>query len=240
MISVLLFVLMFQSPIQKIESQNVRLYYSGATARQNAKGWLNFIQGVFKTDVKQIKYGQDRKINVRLCRDYLEFTRVSGLDSVFAPAQVNGILYVVCPDSSADGSYIEKLSRGVLLQLLTPLHSNGMPWWLIYSVAVYESGELQSLSPVPFISVHYLNDLEERIQNTSSGSNYEETLYYLGITGEFLEVKFGAGSLVGLLHEFTRANTFDSAIRRVLHVDKHRLEDEWRDYLKKEIRMLRY
>jgi len=236
MIGFLFFALMFQPSVQRIESQNVRLYYSKPITRENAQECVNLIQRVFDACVKQIQFGEDQRIDVRLCRDYLQFSHLSGFDSVFAPIVVNGVLYVVCPDNTANGPDIEKLSRSVLLQLLMPLHSHGAPWWLIYSAAVYESGELQSLSAVPLTSVNYLNDLEERLQNISSESNYEETLYYLGITGKFLEVRFGTGSLVKLLHEFTVPNTIDSAIRRVLHVDKHQLENEWREYLNKVMR----
>lgn len=236
MIWILLLELVFQPTVQKVESQNVRLYYSWPVTRQNAHKCLNLIQEIFEVDAREIQYGWHNHVDVRLCRDYLQFTQLTGFDSAFAPSLINNVLYVVCPNHKADSTLLEKLSRGVLLQMLTPLRVNGLPWWLMYSAAIYKSGELQSLSPVPFVSVDYLNDLEERVQNVSSGVNYdEEALYYLGITGKFIEVRFGAGSIARLLHEFTASNTFDSAIKKVLHVDKHRFEDEWRKYLKEQV-----
>jgi hypothetical protein len=168
---------------------------------------------------------------VRLCHDKYDFSELTGADSLFSPLWKDRTLYIIAIDDIDQPGYRTKLETGVIQGVLDGMRYNGAPAWLVYSVAVYESGEYKGLTPPPFENVKYFSDLEEKMQSASSATDLSDLLFYLGNTGKFLDMKFGVGSLMRLMHEFNRETSLDAAVNDAFHISVSELERDWHQYL---------
>lgn len=231
MINLLLVLAFLQVPVKLASNGNITIYRPIDVDASVTKEYLSTLEEMFKTYSTKLDFGKEGRLIVRLCDNRYDFSDLTGKDSLFAPLWKGGRLYVIAGGDLDSQGYKTRLETGVIQGVLNGMHYNGAPDWLVYSIAVYESGEYEAASPPPFENVRYFADLEEKIQSASSGTELSDLLFYLGNTGKFLETKFGAGALKNLIHEFRRATSFDAAVRGAFHTNASTLETDWHRYL---------
>lgn len=231
MINLLLAFAFLQMPVKSVSANHVTVYYPPGVDTSVATEYLSTLREIYETYSTELKFGQEGRLIVRLCHDRYDFLELTGKGSLFSPLWREGRLYIIARDDINSPGYRTKLETGVIQGILSRMHHNGAPEWLVYSAAVYESGEYKGLSPPPFESVRYFSDLAEKIQSASSQTEFSDLLFYLGNTGKFLDMKFGAGSLTRLIHEFEHMTSFDAAVRKAFGVSASSLEEDWQRYL---------
>ncbi len=230
MINLLLLFAFLQMPVRSVSEGNITVYRPIDVDASVTQEYLSTIQEIFKSFTMKLEFGQDERLVVRLCDNKYDFLELTGKDSVFAPLWKAGRLYVIAGSDTGSPEYRTKLETGVIMGILSRMRYNGAPGWLVYSIAVYESGEYKGLTPPPFGNVRYFSDLEEKIQSASSETEFSDLLFYLGNTGKFLDTKFGPGSVGKLVHEFRHVTRFDDAVRKTFHVSASTLEVDWHRY----------
>ncbi len=232
MINLLLVLTLLQAPVRHVSSQHVTVYRPLNVDGSVAKGYLSVLEQMYVTYSNKLEIGRRGRLRVRLCHDKYDFLNLTGADSIFSPLWKDGTLYVIARDNINEPGYSSKLATGVIQGVLTPIAYNGAPRWLVYSVAAYESGIYKGLTPPPFETVKYFSDLEERMQSASSPTDISDLMFYLGNTGKYLDMKFGVGSLMRLLHEFDRLTDFQGAVKRAFNISASELEKGWQQYLR--------
>lgn len=231
MINLLLVFAFLQVPVKPMSAGNITIYRPIDVDASTAMEYLSTLEKMFKTYSTELEFGEEGRLIVRLCDNKYDFSALTGKDSLFAPLWKGGRLYIIARSDINSAGYRTKLETGVIQGILNGMHYNGAPDWLVYSIAVYESGEYEEVSPPPFENVRYFADLEEKIQSASSETDFSDLLFYLGNTGRFFDVKFGAGSVTRLIHEFRRVTDFDAAVRRAFHSSAPVVENEWHRYI---------
>ncbi len=231
MINLFLIFAFLQMPVKAISLNHVTVYRSEDVSAAVAREYLSTLQGMYRTYSTRLEFGREGRLIVRLCHNRYEFAELTGKDSLFSPLWQEGKLYIIARDDIDGSSYRTKLETGVIQGVLNGMHENGAPDWLVYSIAVYESGEYKGLTPPPFGNVKYFSDLEEKMQSASSETSLSDLIFYLGNTGRFLDMKFGVGSLMRLIHEFDHSTSFDQAVMSAFHISASTLEHDWRRYL---------
>lgn len=234
MINLLLLFAALQMPVRHVSSTNVTVYYLANMDDNVAKKYLSTIDRLYLDNTSKFKVNSNQELKVRLCRKAYEFSDLTGADSIFSPLWKNGTLYVLNQGEPGDPNYRCVLEAGVIRALLDRFRQNGAPLWLINSVAIYESGEYENCSSPPVENVDYFNDLNEKIQGATSPTDISNLCSYLGATGKFFDLRFGAGSAIKLVQEFQHETSFDEAITKLFRMDRNQLESEWRDFLVKE------
>lgn len=220
-----------QMPVRSMSSAHVTVYRPVNIEASIANQYLWTLEKMYGDYSSRLGLGREGRLRARLCRDRYDFADLTGADSVFSPLWQDGTLYVIAEDDIDVPGYKQELEAGVIRGVLEGIHRNGAPTWLVYSTAVYESGEYEGIAPPPIENVRYFSDLEERMQSATSATDLSELLFYLGNTGRFLDMKFGVGSLKRLLIEFNRPTDFSQAVRNAFHVSVPQLEREWYLYL---------
>ncbi len=231
MINLLLLLTLLQTPVRSVSSSHVTVYRPLNVDGSIAKSYMSVLEQMYVTYSNRLQIGRNGRLKVRLCHDKYDFSGLTGADSIFSPLWKDGTLYIIAKDDISSPGYDKKLATGVIRGVLEPIRYNGAPQWLVYSVAVYESGEYKGLTPPPTENVMYFTDLEERMQSASSLTDLSDLLYYLGNTGRFLDMKFGVGSLMRLLHEFYQVTSFEGAVQSAFNVGVPQLERDWHQFL---------
>ena len=220
-----------QAPVRTMSSAHVTVYDPVDVDTSIASGYLWEFERLYSHYSSLLELGQGERIRVRLCHDKYDFARLTGAGSINSPLWKDATLYVIAVDDIDAPGYITKLATGTILGVLDGIRRNGAPSWLVYSAAVYESGEYEGLTPPPFENVRYFSDLEEKMQSAVSATDLSDLLFYLGNTGKFIDTKFGAGSFSRLLHEFNSPTSFSGAVKAAFHIGVPELEREWRGYI---------
>lgn len=231
MINMFLMFAFLQMSVQAMNLNHVTVYRPPDVDVSIAKEYLTTLQNMYDTYSTRLESGREGRLKVRLCGSQYSFAELTGKDSIFSPLWHEGMLYIIARDDIDGSSYRTKLETGVIQGVLNEMHENGAPEWLVYSVAVYESGEYKGLTPPPFGNVKYFSDLDEKMQSVSSETGLSDLLFYLGNTGKFLDMKFGVGSMMRLIHDFDHMTSFDQAVESAYHISPSTLEDDWRRYL---------
>lgn len=231
MINLLMLLALLQAPVRSVSSSHVTVEHPLNVDVAVAKSYLSVLEQMYVNYSSQLQIGRNGRLRVRLCHDKYDFTGLTAADSMFSPLWKDGTLYIIARDDISDPGYQAKLATGVVQGVLKRINYNGAPAWLVYSVAVYESGLYKGLTPPPVETVKYFSDLEERMQSASSPTDLSDLLFYLGNTGKFLDTRFGVGSLMRLLHEFNRVTSFDEAVNRAFNISVPELERDWHVYL---------
>ncbi len=231
MINLLLLFAFLQMPVRSISSDHVRIYFPSNIDTSVANRYLSALEKMYVTYSSRLGIGEDGILKARLCHDGYDFSGLTSDDSVFSPLWKEGTLYAIAGSDVDNPSYGARLGTCVIRGILNRISHRGAPGWFVYSVAVYESGEYEGLTPPPMVGVKYFSDLEEKMQSVSSGSELSDLLFYLGSTGKYIDLKFGAGSVVKLLHEFDHTTSFKAAVGNSLHVTIPELETGWYRYL---------
>lgn len=195
MLNLFLVLAALQMPVHYVSGASAIVYFPPNVQESTANGYLSAINQMYAGDTTRFKISRDEPIKVRLCHDAYEFADLTGKDSIFSPLWKNETLYILIQNDLNDSGYRSALESGVIRVLLDQLHQNGAPWWLISAAAAYESGEYKSCFPPPVIYVTHFADLEEKIQSASTPVNLSDLCFYLGMTGKFFDMRFGAGSL---------------------------------------------
>lgn len=216
---------------RSMSSAHVTVYCPLNVDTSVANGYLWELENLYSAYSSRLELGRGGRLRVRLCDDKYDFMQQTGADSMLSPVWRDGTLYLIALDDIDAPGYRTKLATGVIRGVLDGIHQNGAPAWLVYATAVYETGEYNGLTPPPEMTVRYFSDLEEKIQSVNSGTDQSDLLFYLGYTGQFLDMKFGVGSLSRLLHEFDRPTGFEEAVREAFHISVPELQHDWRDYL---------
>jgi hypothetical protein len=224
-----------QMPLHHMSNGCITLYYPAVISDSTASTYFSLIRELYVDDTAKFGIDCDGELRVRLCRDAFEFSDLTRRDSAFSPLWKDRTLYVLVQESVDDITYKSELNAGVIRALLDKIHVNGAPWWLINSVAMYESGEYTNCPSPVIANVDYFSDLEEKIQMASSPEEMSNLCFYLGETGKFFELRFGVGSLMRLIDAFKRPGDFNDVIKMLFHVNRGQLENDWRDFLIKEI-----
>ncbi len=222
--------------LSRISASHVIIYYPGKVGVAVATAYASTLDTICTADIGLFKAEMERKLNVRLCRDALEFSFVTGADSSFSPLWKDGTLCITVGNDLSEPRFRSALGAGIIEGILGRLRSNGAPRWLIYSAAAYESSEHRSYTPPPIESIRYFSDLDEQIESATSKSGLDDLNFYLGNTGKFCDAEFGKGSLVRLVPEFTYSNTFDSAVRHLFHQSAGSVQSEWHRFLQSLVR----
>ena len=220
-----------QVPARAVSSSHVTVFRPIDVDGGVAKGYLSLLEQIYETYSNRLQFGRDGRIMVRLCHDKYDFSELTGADSIFSPLWKDRTLYVIALDDIAETGYRTRLETGVIQGVLSGMRYNGAPAWLVYSIAVYESGEYKGLTPPPFENVRYFSDLEEKMQSASTATDLSDLIFYLGNTGKFLDTKFGVGSLMRLMHEFDRFTSLNAAVNDAFHISVSELERDWHQYL---------
>ena len=231
MINLLLLFTVLQAPVRSVSSSHVTVVHPLNVDAAIAKSYLSVLEQMYVSYSSQLQVGRNGRLRVRLCHDKYAFSGLTRTDSMFSPLWKDGTLYIIARDDISDPGYQAKLATGVVQGVLKQVNYNGAPAWLVYSVAVYESGLYKGLTPPPVETVKYFSDLEERMQSVSSPTDLSDLIFYLGNTGKFLDTKFGVGSLMRLLHEFDRETSFEEAVSRAFNISVSELERDWHVYL---------
>jgi hypothetical protein len=238
MINLLLLFVAFQLTLHHVSSADVTVYYPANTNTVVAQSYLSAIEQMYLDDTTRFKISREKELRVRLCRDALEFSSLTGMNSFFSPLwkvegseNGNGTLYIMSQGDLDDEGYKAALEAEVIRALLDRLRQNGAPWWLLNSAAIYESGNYKNCVSPPAANVTYFSDLEERIQSPRSRTELNDLCFYLGATGKFFDSKFGAGTLLQLVQEFRYETNFDDAVEKLLQVKREELESDWHDFL---------
>ncbi len=214
-----------------MSSAHVTVYSPVNVDTSVANGYLWELERLYSQYSSVLELGRGGRLRVRLCSDRYDFSRLTGVKAMFSPLWEDGTLYVIALDDMNEPGYRTRLATGVIRGVLDEIHQNGAPAWLVYATAVYESGEYKGLTSPPVENVRYFSDLEEKMQSVRSETDYSDLLFYLGNTGKFLDMKFGAGSLTRLLHEFDSTTSFADAVRDAFHIGVPELEHDWRAYI---------
>ena len=220
-----------QPPLRVMSAANVTVYSPTNVDTSIANGYLWEFERLYSHYDSLLAVGHGNRLRIRLCHDKYDFAQLTGVNSIFSPFWKDGTLYVIALDDINTPGYLTKLATGAILGLLDSVRRNGAPAWLVYSTAVYESGEYEGLTPPPFENVRYFSDLEEKIQSAVSATNLSDLLFYLGNTGKFFDMKLGVGSLSRLLHEFSHPIGLSNAVAAAFHIGVPELEREWRSYI---------
>ena len=239
MINLLLLLTMLSAQggsVHHVSGAHVTVFYPQNVDASVAKGYLTVLDQMYSNDSGRLQVGTRGTLRVRLCRDAYQFSNLTGADSIFSPLWKDGTLYIVVGNNLTDLDYASKLESGVIRGILNYTHSNGAPWWLICSAAIYESGEYRDCTAPPIESVRYFADLDEKIQGASSATDLADLCFYLGNTGKFFDLKFGVGALVQLMREFQHETTLNAAVKKIFHIDRAQLERSWREFLAREAR----
>jgi hypothetical protein len=231
MINLLLLLTLLQAPVRSVSSSHVTVYRPLNVDAAIARGYLSALEQLYVTYSNRLEIGRNGKLRVRLCRDRYDFASLTGADSGSSPLWKEGTLYIIARDDINDPGYNTRLAVGVIRGVLNSIAYNGAPPWLVYAVAVYESGQYKGLTPPPVETVKYFSDLEERMQSASSPTDVSDLIFYLGNTGKYLDTKFGVGSLMRLLHQFDHVTSFADAVSGAYHIDLQELEQDWHEYL---------
>ena len=220
-----------QAPVRTMSTAHVTVYSSVNVDTSIASGYLWQFERLYSHYSSLLELGQGERLRVRLCHDRYDFARLTGTGSFDSPLWKDGTLYVIALDDTDTPGYLTKLAAGTILGVLDGIRRNGAPAWLVYATAAYESGEYEGLTAPPFGNVRYFSDLEEKMQSAATATDISDLDFYLGITGKFLDTKFGAGSLSRLLHEFNHPMSFSEAVTAAFHIGVPELEGEWRAYI---------
>ncbi|MFZ1082776.1 MAG: hypothetical protein WAO19_12735 [Candidatus Kryptoniota bacterium] len=234
MLNLFLLFIALQSPLRHISGINATVYYSASMNTSIAKSYLPVIDQMCLDDTARFKIGFEDGLKVRLCQDAYEFSNLTGMDSIFSPLWKDGTLYIAGQGDLDDSSYRSILEAGVIRALLNRLHQNGAPWWLVNAAAAYESGEYKNCFSPSIENVDYFSDLDEKIQTASSPAELNDLCFYLGATGKFFELNFGAGSFLELVREFQRETNINEAVKALFHVERGQLESDWHNFIAKE------
>lgn len=234
MINLFVIFVALQMPVRHVASSTATIYYSRDIAATVASTYLSVIEQIYVDDTTKFKIGLAGGLKVRLCGSAYEFSDLTGRDSIFSPLCKDGFLYILCQSDPNDTEYQPVLEDGVIRAMLDRLHGHGAPWWLIRSASVYISGLYRDCSPPGGVDISRFSDLEEMIQSASKGSELSDLCFYLGATGKFFDVKFGAGSVERLLREFQHETNFTDAVGKLFHVNGEQVESEWRDFVTNE------
>lgn len=236
MARLLLLLFMFQVPVHYVSDANVIVYHPLNVRVSTARAYLSVLSKIYSDESEKLEVEARGKLRVRLCRNAYDFSDVTGMDSTLSPLWMNDKLYVIASRNLDDPGFRSALTAGVIHGMLEHIRSNGAPRWLIYAAAVYESGEYKECTAPPIESVRYFSDLNEKIQEISSGGSNADLCFCLGNTGKFFDIKFGAGSFLKLVREFRRETDFDAAVLKLFHVNRERLEREWRDFITEQVK----
>ncbi len=234
MLNLFLIFVALQSPVHYVAGKNTTVYYPASIDTSVAESYAAAIDRMCIDDTARFKIGFEQAVKVRLCSDAYEFSSLTGLDSIFSPLWKDGTLYIAGQGNLDDDGYKSMLESGVIKALLNRLRYNGAPWWLVNSAAIYESGEYKDCPPPLIGSVAYFSDLDERIQTASSPVEVSDLCFYLGMTGKFFDLNFGAGSMLDLVREFQHETNFNEAVKALFHVGRRQLEADWRNFIAKE------
>lgn len=221
-----------QMPVRAVSSGHVTVFRPIDVDGGVANGYLSLLEQIYETYSNRLQFGHDGRLIVRLCHDKYDFSELTGADSIFSPLWKDGTLYIIALDDIDRPGYRTEMETGVIQGVLSGMRRNGAPAWLVYSIAVYESGEYEGLTPPPFENVKYFSDLEEKMQSARSATDLSDLIYYLGNTGKFIDTKFGVGSLMRLMHEFDRFTGFSVAVNDAFHISVSELERDWHQYLR--------
>lgn len=217
-----------------VSGDHVTVYYPSTADGSIARSYLSILEQMYASDSDMFKIGTSEKLRVRLCRDSYQFSDLTASDSIFSPLWKEGTLYVIIHAGLSDPTYRSALEAGVIHGILSRIHPNGAPLWLIYSAAVYESGAYKDCTAPPIANVQYFADLDEKIQSASTPSELTDLCFYLGNTGKFFDLTFGVGSLLNLVQEFQHETAFNVAVKKLFHVERAQLESDWREFLGRE------
>ena len=224
---------LLQLLVHNVTGTNATVYYPSSVDESTARIYLEVINRMYLDDTTRFRISLKEELKVRLCHDVYEFSNLTGADSVFSPLWKDGTLYALIQGDLSDSSYRSVLEAGVVRSLLSQLHQNGAPWWLINSAAAYESGEYKSCTSPGIINVAHFSDLDEKIQTASTSTELADLCFYLGMTGRFFDLRFGSGSMMQLVHEFQHETNVSEAVKAVFHVDLTKVENDWQDFLMK-------
>ncbi|MCL5267044.1 MAG: hypothetical protein M1469_02940 [Bacteroidetes bacterium] len=236
MIKLLLLFAMFQMPVHYVSDAHLVIYNPVSVDKSTAQSYLSVLSNIYSIEAEKFGVEVRGKLKVRLCHDPYDFSDLTSADSSFSPLWRDGELYIIARGKLGDPDFRSALDAGIIHGILERLRTNGAPRWLIYSVAVYESGEYRECTPPPVESVKYFSDLDEKIQEASSADNLTDLCFYLGNTGKFFDLKFGVGAFIKLLKEFRKETSFDTAVKNLFHMHGSQVEREWRDFLVKQVK----
>lgn len=236
MTKLLLLLFMFQMPVHYVSDSHLVVYHPPNVGVSTARAYLSVLSRIYSEESEKFGMEARGKLRVRLCRDAYDFSDLTGVDSTASPLWKDGELYIIARTKPGDSAFRPALTAGVIHGILRHLRANGAPRWLIYSAAVYESGEYKECTAPPIESVRYFSDLDEKIQEVFSGGNSADLCFYLGNTGKFFDLKFGVGSFRKLVREFRKETSFDAAVQRLFHVERGKLESDWRDFMARQVK----
>jgi len=218
-------------PAHYLSGKHVTVYYTPKTGISTARNYLSLIDKMYNDESVKLGIGAGGRLRARICSDVYEYSNYTQVDTFLAPLFKDGVLYIIKKSSTSDPVYRRRLETAVVQGILARIRYNGAPWWLVYSAAVYESGQYKDLTPPTVESVRYFADLDERIQDVSTASELSDLNYYLGATGRFFDAQYGQGSLIKLIRQFTHRTTINDAVSRMFHDNLDHVETTWHDYI---------
>ncbi len=236
MTRLILLLMIFQMPPHHLSDSHLAVYCPPGVSVSTARAYLSVLSKIYSEESEKFGTEARGKLSVRLCRDAYDFSDLTGVDSTASPLWKDGELYVIARGNPGDPEFRSALTAGIIHGILEHLRSNGAPRWLIYSAAVYESGEYKECTAPPIESVRYFSDLDEKIQEAFSGGNPADLCFYLGNTGKFFDLKFGVGAFLKLVEEFRRETDFDTVAAKLFHVKKSQLESDWREFMARQVK----
>lgn len=220
-----------QARVHSVADRHVTVFYPSTVSAAFANTCLSVTEQIYKVESDRFRIGTSDKMRVRICGDGFEFSNLTGSDSIAAPLNKDGVLYLIRGSDFKDVVFKSRVEAGVIRIILDRIRINGAPWWLIHSAAVYESGQYKDCGAPPIENVQYFADLDEKIQNATTPSELNDLCFYFGATGRFFDFKYGSGSFIKLIQQFNHPTTMREAARRLFHADLDRVEQDWHDFL---------
>jgi hypothetical protein len=170
-------------------------------------------------------------VEIRLCPTTYEFCRMTGQPWWQASIYRRPVIYLQPVRVLRGRGILETTLQHELLHQLVDEHSKGnSPTWLSEALAIYNSGEIAFLKPARKKVEHdelKWNQLERRLEKTTTQADAEHLYFQLYHLGQFMETEFSPKLIAAVLIQLGEKTPFAQACQNILGTSVNELEQRW-------------